>query len=162
MLDCVREQDLTGIDTVLLKSRGGSFDSAMKIGELIAPLGAHMIVKDYCNSSCANFFLPLASSIRVEAKAEVLLHGSIDPVSLKNQIGTEKKEAGRFTINNKPMPLNTVFTEAGCCTARYTQKKAVISMNILMVISGGWTKMIQSDSYKLSPGSLKVVFRIFQ
>lgn len=78
MLDCVRKADLTNIDTVLLKSRGGPVGPAMNIGDMIAPLNAHMIVKDYCNSSCANYFLPVASSVTVEAEAEVLLHGSID------------------------------------------------------------------------------------
>lgn len=83
MLDCVEKINLTGINTVLLKSRGGRVAPAIKIGELIAPLNAQMNVKDYCNSSCANYFLPLASSINVEAKAEVLLHGSIDPGLVK-------------------------------------------------------------------------------
>jgi len=79
MLACVEKLDLSNIDTVLLKSRGGSVKHALGIGELIAPLKANMIVKGRCNSSCANFFLPLASTVTVEAQAELLLHGSIDP-----------------------------------------------------------------------------------
>jgi len=79
MLECVRSIDLSNIDTIVLKSSGGRVGEAWKIGELIAPLDAHMVVRSRCNSSCANFFLPLAQSVLVEEDAELLLHGSIDP-----------------------------------------------------------------------------------
>lgn len=38
-----------------------------------------MRVEGECNSSCANYFLPLASRIALAPDAIVLLHGSIDP-----------------------------------------------------------------------------------
>jgi len=89
MLDCVQKLDLSEIDRIELKSIGGSVRHALQIGDLIAPLKAHMHVKDYCNSSCANYFLPVARSVTIEPKAELLLHGSMDP-GIARKAGTAR------------------------------------------------------------------------
>lgn len=79
MWTCIEKTDLSSIETVQLKSGGGRVKWALKIAERLAPIKARMIVKDRCHSSCANYFLPLARSVRVQPKAQILLHGSMDP-----------------------------------------------------------------------------------
>ncbi len=78
MLACIRPKNLGAVTIVKVNSPGGDVDSAMKIGNLLAPLRAEFIVDKQCNSSCANYFLPIARKITLHANALILLHGSID------------------------------------------------------------------------------------
>lgn len=64
---------------VLLDSPGGNVDRALDIAAHFEGRGLTMRVVDECNSSCANYFLPLAGRIIVEPEAIVMLHGSLDP-----------------------------------------------------------------------------------
>ncbi|GEM_PF-696396 len=81
MLDCVKSLANThphGFKTVRLDSPGGNVEAALDIAEILADYHADMIVKHDCSSSCANYFLPVAKSIRLEEGAGILLHGTID------------------------------------------------------------------------------------
>lgn len=64
---------------LLLDSPGGNVDRALDIAAHFEGRGLTMRVVDECNSSCANYFLPLAGRIIVEPEAIVMLHGSLDP-----------------------------------------------------------------------------------
>lgn len=75
---CVKKHASKKIDLVILNSKGGNVQSALQIGDILATYRAHMIVKRRCNSSCANYFLPVARKVTVSAKSLILLHGSID------------------------------------------------------------------------------------
>ncbi len=83
LLDCVAALDLSTVNTVIVNSGGGNVERAMEIGDRLAPLKPHIIIKKHCHSSCANYWLPLASKITFTKKARILLHGSIDPGILK-------------------------------------------------------------------------------
>ena len=64
---------------LLLDSPGGNGDRALDIAAHFEGRGLTMRVVDECNSSCANYFLPLAGRIVVEPGAIIMLHGSLDP-----------------------------------------------------------------------------------
>jgi hypothetical protein len=76
---CVRETFAESTRELVLNSEGGSIEAALDIAEVLQGRGLTMRVEDECNSSCANYFLPLAKRIEIGPRAMVLLHGSIDP-----------------------------------------------------------------------------------
>jgi hypothetical protein len=51
----------------------------LDIAEILEGKRLDMVVEGRCNSSCANYLLPLASRITLRPGAVTLLHGSIDP-----------------------------------------------------------------------------------
>lgn len=93
MLGCVLNADLSGVTSVVLDSPGGSVGIALMIADRLAPLHADMVVRNRCHSSCANYFLPLARSIRLEPGAQVILHGSVDELLLREGAWPEVFEA---------------------------------------------------------------------
>jgi hypothetical protein len=76
---CVRESFAESTRELVLNSEGGSIEAALDIAEVLQGRNLTMRVEDECNSSCANYFLPLARRIEIGPEAMVLLHGSIDP-----------------------------------------------------------------------------------
>jgi len=64
---------------VILNSMGGDVASALDIAGQFEGRRLTMRVRGQCNSSCANYFLPLAGRIVVEPGALILLHGGVDP-----------------------------------------------------------------------------------
>lgn len=80
MADCVAERLQPTTREVILTSQGGSVGPALDIAERFEGKGLTMRVREECNSSCANYFLPLAGRLIVERGAIIGLHGSIDPL----------------------------------------------------------------------------------
>ena len=78
MANCVLSKDLSSLSLVTVNSFGGSVESALKIGSALAAHSPHIIVDENCNSSCANYFLPIASKVTVKPKSQVMIHGSLD------------------------------------------------------------------------------------
>jgi hypothetical protein len=78
MLQCLRASAGPGLRTLVVNSIGGSVIPAIRMAELIEPLDLELVVRGNCNSSCANYLLPVARRVRLEPGATVLLHGSID------------------------------------------------------------------------------------
>jgi hypothetical protein len=78
MLDCVSAAPRSSVKTVVVTSPGGVVSTAIPIAEIIAGMNAEVVVRGQCNSSCANYFLPVARRVTLEPGALVLLHGSID------------------------------------------------------------------------------------
>lgn len=64
---------------LILDSPGGDVATALDIADRFEGRQLEMRVVGECNSSCANYFLPLARRIVVEPGAVVMLHGSVDP-----------------------------------------------------------------------------------
>ncbi|RZJ28819.1 MAG: hypothetical protein EON85_08190 [Brevundimonas sp.] len=80
LADCVAERLQPTTREVILNSRGGSVGPALDIAERFEGRRLTMRVRNECNSSCANFFLPLAGRLVVERGAIIGLHGSLDPM----------------------------------------------------------------------------------
>lgn len=78
MADCVTAALLPTTRTLILDTPGGDVASALTIADRFEGRDLVMRVVGECNSSCANYFLPLARRIEVEPGSVVLLHGSID------------------------------------------------------------------------------------
>ena len=78
MLACVQSKNLESVKIIKVNSYGGSVDDALQIGALLAPLKAEFIITKQCNSSCANYFLPIARKITLQKNAAIALHGSMD------------------------------------------------------------------------------------
>lgn len=76
---CVAERFEPGTREIILNSMGGNVASALDIASHFEGRRLTMRVREKCNSSCANYFLPLAGRIVVEPGALIILHGSIDP-----------------------------------------------------------------------------------
>lgn len=85
--NCLDGLALASVETVIMNSEGGHVIAAMDIGDRLAPLNPHMIIKRDCNSSCANYWLPLARKITFKRKASIMLHGSMDEGVLKEHKG---------------------------------------------------------------------------
>lgn len=78
MLACVDGLANTPVTRIILDSTGGPVVFALQIGDRLARYDVEMVVRGQCNSSCANYFLPVARTITVEPGSMVLLHGSAD------------------------------------------------------------------------------------
>ncbi|HRH20672.1 MAG TPA: hypothetical protein PLE81_08550 [Brevundimonas sp.] len=79
MAACVERSFQASTREVHLDSPGGHVGAALDIAAHFEGRGLVMRVVDECNSSCANYFLPLAGRIVVEPGAIIMLHGSLDP-----------------------------------------------------------------------------------
>lgn len=64
---------------LVLDSPGGDVATALDMAARFEGQGLEMRVDGECNSSCANYFLPLARRVVVEPGSVVMLHGSVDP-----------------------------------------------------------------------------------
>jgi len=62
---------------VFVSSGGGDVRAAIEIGLLLRDLGAHVVVRDLCLSSCANYLFSLAASKSVEPGAILGFHGGV-------------------------------------------------------------------------------------
>ncbi len=67
----------TAPKTVIVNSEGGSVTTAIDIADILFEFQADLIVRGQCNSSCANYFIPVSKSVRIE-EGIIVLHGSID------------------------------------------------------------------------------------
>lgn len=81
---CVRETFAETTRELILDTEGGSVEAALDIVKVLEGRRLTMRVEGECNSSCANYFLPVAGRIVVGPKGMVLLHGSMDPWTLEN------------------------------------------------------------------------------
>lgn len=79
MAACVEAAWNPTTQVLVLNSPGGDVATALDIAARFEGRGLEMRVEGECNSSCANYFLPLARRIVVEPGAVVMLHGSVDP-----------------------------------------------------------------------------------
>lgn len=79
LASCVRAEFAETTSVLVLDTMGGNVEAALDIAELIAGRQLTMRVEGECNSSCANYFLPLARRIEMAPNAMVLLHGGVDP-----------------------------------------------------------------------------------
>jgi len=86
MTACVESRFAPTTTELILTSRGGSADQAMRIAEGFEGRRLTMTVKEECNSSCANYFLPLAGRLIVEPGAVIVIHGGIDPSLISRQL----------------------------------------------------------------------------
>mgnify|MGYP000020161771 CR=1 FL=1 len=78
MLSCVQENTSPKLTAITVNSNGGNVETAIKAAKLLAENDLTITVKANCNSSCANYFLPIARQIVLQKNSKILLHGSID------------------------------------------------------------------------------------
>lgn len=127
MTDCVQSRFAPTTNELVLTSRGGSAGQAMRIAELFEGRRLTMRVRGECNSSCANYFLPLAGRLIVEPGAVIVVHGGIDPSLISRtqasangmvdgQVDNLEEIAGRqaaFMARNEVNPGWLLYREAG-------------------------------------------------
>ncbi len=127
MTECVQSRFAPTTNELLLTSRGGSADQAMRIAERFEGRRLTMRVRGECNSSCANYFLPLAGRLIVEPGAVIVVHGGIDPSLISRtqasangmvdgQVDNLEEIAGRqaaFMARNQVNPGWLLYREAG-------------------------------------------------
>lgn len=82
---CVGERLRPTTTELVVSSIGGDVGAALDIAERLARPGLTVRVRRECNSSCANYFLPLASRLVVEPGAVMMLHGGADPALVAGQ-----------------------------------------------------------------------------
>lgn len=101
MAACVRTTFQSTTQKLILNSEGGSVSAALDIAEILEGKDLDMVVEGQCNSSCANYLLPLAGRITFSPGSIALLHGSIDPWTVekfkrgRNAFLTLQAKAGR-------------------------------------------------------------------
>lgn len=104
LAECVDRLFSDAITQLVLDSRGGSAAFALDIAEKLEGRRLTMIVRGECNSSCANYFLPLASTLVVEPGAVILIHGGVDPALVaqaESRNGSTDVEALRKTAERQ-------------------------------------------------------------
>lgn len=60
---------------MVIKSKGGDIFAGMDLGDLVLDYNLKVKVREYCNSSCANYVIASAREIIVENGAFVIFHG---------------------------------------------------------------------------------------
>ena len=127
MTECVQSRFAPTTNELMLTSRGGSADQAMRIAERFEGRRLTMRVRGECNSSCANYFLPLAGRLIVEPGAVIVVHGGIDPSLISRtqasangmvdgQVDNLEEIAGRqaaFMARNQVNPGWLLYRESG-------------------------------------------------
>lgn len=107
MRDCVKALDVSTLTTVIVDSSGGTVLPAMEIGDIIAPYRPHIIIKKACNSSCGNYWLPLARKITFTRKARIVLHGSMDLGILKKATEAPREGKDEYSLSELSDIVNT-------------------------------------------------------
>ncbi|WP_298159655.1 hypothetical protein [Brevundimonas sp.] len=122
---CVRETFAGSTRELVLDSNGGSVEAALDIAGILEGRGLTMRVEGECNSSCANYFLPLARRIEFSPRSIVLLHGSIDPWTL-DRFRSRKSEfmALQARIGRSVEDAEIAFAEAMARTETTATRQA--------------------------------------
>jgi len=76
-LACVKAGIPASVETLRVDTPGGNVRAAIEIARSFSTR-LHIIVEGECNSSCANYFIPLADRLTFMPNAIVVLHGSAD------------------------------------------------------------------------------------
>ncbi len=82
MLECVRNTLSEDITHIRVNSGGGSARDGRAIAYLLAQNNPILQIDHYCLSSCGNYFVPVAKSVRLGRRAIIGLHGTPDPLML--------------------------------------------------------------------------------
>lgn len=85
MRDCVRDTLADSTTELVVRSGGGNIEAALDIADLLARPGLTVRVRGKCYSSCANYFLPLATRLVVEPGATIVQHGGVDPMFIAHE-----------------------------------------------------------------------------
>jgi|GEM_PF-3203062 len=94
MLSCAQTYLTSDVETVEVSSFGGSVAVGHKIGRLIGKRPRTLVVRDYCLSSCGNYFVPASEKVVLRPEALIGLHGTIDPyLVVKNDGSLEQSKA---------------------------------------------------------------------
>lgn len=113
LADCVRATMAETTRELALDTVGGSVDAALDIAERMEGRALLMRVEGECNSSCANYFLPLARRIEVAPDGMVLLHGSVDPWTLHRfRARRAEFEALQIEAGHSPEEVEADFAKA--------------------------------------------------
>ena len=76
---CIKQGSPAIVDTLLVDTEGGNVRAAIIIANLLES-HPHVIVEGQCNSSCANYIIPVARELTLEKSAALSIHGSINKV----------------------------------------------------------------------------------
>ncbi len=74
---CVKAGTPASVETLRVDTPGGNIRAAIEIARSFSNR-LHIIVEGECNSSCANYFIPLADRLTFMPDSVLVLHGSAD------------------------------------------------------------------------------------
>jgi hypothetical protein len=83
--DCVRTTLGRQTSEIIVRSGGGNIEMALDIAELLKRPNLTIKVREKCYSSCANYFLPLATTLVIEPGSTIVVHGGIDPLFVRSE-----------------------------------------------------------------------------
>lgn len=113
MLQCLKAIETAPVTTVVIDSPGGPVGSAIPIADIIQRWRAAVIVRGACNSSCANYILPVARRVTLEPGAVVMIHGSVDENALARGVRRDLFDLQQaFTARNGVHPGWLLFRDA--------------------------------------------------
>ena len=70
-----KEKMSPSVDTLIIQSEGGDVSAGIALAKEVHSRNLTVIVRGYCNSSCANYVLPAAKTVFVEPDSVILFHG---------------------------------------------------------------------------------------
>lgn len=119
MLGCLEKFD--DFSRVEITSAGGSVRSAIAIGEKLAAMQVELAVAGYCESSCANYLVPVARTLVVRTGARLVLHGSVDQWAVARGASASLYETQRVFAQTHSIPPGWLLmrTEADAALRRH-------------------------------------------
>jgi hypothetical protein len=99
---CVEKLATDSISELRITSRGGDALKTLQFVRAWAGRIDLLVVDGVCISSCANYLLPAARRVRVEAGAYVLLHGSINMRDIDRQLPRLRKDIAKQLREQSP------------------------------------------------------------
>jgi len=84
MRDCALTLLTPDIKIVIVTSKGGEVFAGRAIGYKIGEQPRHLIIDEFCMSSCGNYFVPAAAQVTLLPRSVIGLHGTPDPHMLSN------------------------------------------------------------------------------
>ena len=97
---CIIAHENRDVMILRVDSVGGQVNAALDAADAIARWRPHIVVAGQCNSSCANYWLPVAGRITLEPRAAVILHGSIDQ-GFVDRLPPERRASSQATADRQ-------------------------------------------------------------
>lgn len=130
---CVEDFVARGGRELEINSPGGDVGSVIRMSEIVHPAGATLFISGECNSSCANYMIPVARRIVMGPKALVLTHGSPAGFSLDEAEKIVSELVKEHTIKVDPSKEE----QARLVESGLAQIKNVVSLHLSFVEKHG-------------------------
>lgn len=94
LVTCLNQSKKLEITELVIDSPGGKLDPSLAAAEILDDHDFKLVVRNECNSACANYILPLSDEVEFYDGAVVVIHGAADEFML-NKLTPEPSSTSR-------------------------------------------------------------------